>query len=47
MKSKKRTEHRVFKTILTMIVTIEMCCFSGVAMAAGKMERIGGDYRLQ
>ncbi|NBQ52051.1 MAG: hypothetical protein EBU49_00505 [Proteobacteria bacterium] len=32
---------------MTMIAIIEMSCFSIVAIAAGKMERIGGDYRLQ
>lgn len=37
----------MFKSLLTMIAIFELCCFSVSAIAEGKMERIGGDYRLQ
>lgn len=37
----------MFKSLLTMIAISVFCCISVAALAAGKMERIGGDYRLQ
>jgi hypothetical protein len=47
MVSRKTAEYGVFKSMIPMIVIFEMCFFSAAATAAGKMERIGGDYRLQ
>ena len=37
----------MFKSILTMFAIVEMSCSFEAALAAGKMERIGGDYRLK